>query len=39
MRLTITAKCIMNLRNFPADSQRCPLEISSCNLKELNKNH
>ena len=29
-RLTIKAKCPMELRNFPLDKQSCPLVISSC---------
>lgn len=31
-RLTITCKCPMDLKNFPADLQKCPLFISSCNF-------
>ena len=30
IRLTITAKCNMELENFPADYQKCPLVVSSC---------
>ena len=32
MRLTVTAKCPMNLRYFPLDRQLCAIEIESCNL-------
>ena len=33
-RLTITARCHMNLRKFPLDSQSCPLDIASFGFTE-----
>ena len=29
-RLTIRASCLMDLSDFPMDTQRCPLNIGSC---------
>lgn len=32
-RLTVKASCPMHLESFPMDTQRCPLEVGSCNQK------
>lgn len=36
-RLTIKAKCPMELRNFPMDRQSCPLILGSCMYTDLHK--
>ena len=32
MRFTTTLACMMNLRNYPLDSQNCTVEIESCKI-------
>lgn len=38
-RLTIKAKCPMELRNFPMDRQSCPLILGSCKYIKFEMRH